>query len=72
MTGETDSHRIERERKRELQEESSRDVYDKTTKRLNFTNSRFTDMEDNPQVVLPPPRPPLKKTMLSAKEIFQK
>ena len=56
--------------KREVEENSCREVYNGDTKTLDFRRLRATDMDNNPRVGLPPPRPDKEEDVLGAKELI--
>ena len=56
----------------EITENSSREVFDRGNKVLDFRKLRVTDMKDNPRVQLPSPRPPAEETVMGAKELLWK
>ena len=54
----------------DITENSSREVYDRGSKVLDFRKLKVYDMKDNPRVQLPPPRPPKEERVLEAKEFM--
>ena len=54
----------------DIVENSSREVFDRDRRILDFRKLRVTDMKNNPRVQLPSPRPPAEEAVMGAKEML--